>query len=56
VAWLGAQVRQHGGIAYAEAKMHAFREQALELLADFPESAARSALEELVRYTTDRSH
>ena len=56
VAWLGTQVRQHGGIAYAEAKMHAFREQALEVLADFPESAARSALEELVVYTTDRSH
>jgi octaprenyl-diphosphate synthase len=56
VAWLGEQVRQHGGIAYAEAKMHAFREQALDLLADFPESAARSALEELVRFTTDRSH
>ena len=56
VDWLGVQVREHGGIAYAEAKMHAFRGQALYLLADFPESEARSALQELVRYTTDRSH
>jgi octaprenyl-diphosphate synthase len=56
VAWLGLQVRQHGGIAYAEAKMRSFREQAMEILAEFPASAARSALQELVNYTTDRAY
>jgi octaprenyl-diphosphate synthase len=49
-------VRKEGGIKYAEQKMMAFRDEALELLNSFPESAVRNALEELVRYTTDRKY
>jgi octaprenyl-diphosphate synthase len=56
VAWLDLQVRQFGGIAYAEEKMRSFRGQALEILAEFPASAARSALQELVNYTTERAY
>lgn len=45
-----------GGIAYATQKMFAFRDEALEILHQFPDSPFREALEELVRYTTDRNY
>ncbi|MDZ4072381.1 MAG: polyprenyl synthetase family protein [Sediminibacterium sp.] len=45
-----------GGIAYATQKMFAFRDEALEILYQFPASPFRDALEELVRYTTDRNY
>ena len=47
-------VVSYGGIDYAEQKMNEYRDKALLTLYTFPESAARAALEELVRYTTDR--
>ena len=49
-------VTQCGGIRYATEKMLAFRDEALEVLYTFPESDVRNALEELVRYTTDRNY
>ncbi len=49
-------VIQYGGIEYAHQKMIAYRDQALEILYAFPESPSRAALEELVRYTTDRAY
>lgn len=49
-------VNKSGGIAYAAEKMNNYRDQALAILHLFPESPARSALEELVRYTTDRKY
>lgn len=49
-------VEQTGGIRYATAKMNAFRDEALEILYTFPDSDVRKALEELVRYTTDRQY
>jgi len=48
-------VKQYGGIEYAESKMLGYRDQALAILHTFPSSPAREALEELVRYTTDRA-
>lgn len=45
-----------GGIKYAEQKMEAYRDEALAILHEFPESQVRNALEELVRYTTDRQY
>lgn len=45
-----------GGIAYAEKKMFAFRDEALTILHEFPASETRDALEDLVRYTTDRKY
>jgi len=45
-----------GGIAYAQAKMETFRNEALALLHEFPDSKIRQALEELVLYTTDREY
>lgn len=46
---------QSGGIQYATDKMHAFKDEALTILHRFPQSAAKDALEELVRYTTERN-
>ena len=49
-------VKDSGGITYAELKMLSFRDEALQLLHEFPQSETRDALEELVRYTTDRTY
>lgn len=49
-------VKNFGGIAYAEQKMNAYRDEALAILHSFAESPERNALEELVRYTTDRKY
>ena len=49
-------VKQSGGIQYATDKMFAFRDEALSILYEFPDSDVRQALEELVRYTTDRKY
>ena len=45
-----------GGIKYAEDKMTAYRDEALAILYEFPDGPIRKALEELVRYTTDRKY
>jgi octaprenyl-diphosphate synthase len=56
VQFLLDTVVSHGGIRYATDKMHAFRDEALEILYQFPDSDIRKSLEELVRYTTDREY
>ena len=45
-----------GGIAYAAEKMNIYRNEALAILHEFPDNEVRRALEELVRYTTDRKY
>ena len=45
-----------GGIDYAAEKMNTYRDEALSILHQFPDSDVRQALEELVRYTTDRKY
>lgn len=45
-----------GGISYAQGKMNNYRDEALGILFQFPISPVRNALEELVRYTTDRKY
>ena len=49
-------VKQLGGIEYAHEKMIEYRDKALVVLHSFPQSITRDALEELVRYTTDRKY
>jgi octaprenyl-diphosphate synthase len=49
-------VEENGGIAYATEKMNQFRDEALALLHQFPDSDVRQALEKLVRFTTDRAY
>jgi octaprenyl-diphosphate synthase len=43
-----------GGIAYAEKIMMDYKNKALTLLKDFPESASRNSLEQLVVYSIER--
>ena len=50
------QVKKLGGIDYATKKMFAFRDEALAILHTFEDNEVRQALEELVRYTTDREY
>ena len=54
VQWVIDTVEKTGGIAYATEKMFAYRDEALAILHKYPDSPVRNALEELVRYTTDR--
>jgi octaprenyl-diphosphate synthase len=49
-------VKDLGGIRYAQTKMESFRDEALSLLHQFEPGEPREALEELVRYTTDRKY
>lgn len=49
-------VDKAGGIEYAQQKMNTFRNEALDLLFHYPASEVRDALEELVRFTTDRKY
>ena len=49
-------VTSAGGIKYANEKMNEYRDEALSILYQFPESDVRKGLEELVRYTTDRKY
>ena len=49
-------VVEAGGITYAAQKMNQYRDEALAILHSFPDSEVRRALEELVRYTTDRKY
>jgi octaprenyl-diphosphate synthase len=50
------KVVESGGINYATEKMINYRDEALAILFEFPESDVRKGLEELVRYTTDRKY
>jgi octaprenyl-diphosphate synthase len=54
VKYVIEQVNALGGIDYATKKMFAYRDEALSILHQFPQTDVRDALEELVRYTTDR--
>lgn len=49
-------VKESGGIEYAQEKMLSFRDEALKILHEFQACETRDALEDLVRYTTDRNY
>ena len=48
-------VKQTGGLAYAETQMKKYREEAFSLLNTFPAGEARTGLEQLVQFTTERN-
>ncbi|MES2851044.1 MAG: polyprenyl synthetase family protein [Bacteroidota bacterium] len=56
VKYIIENVVAEGGIQYAIEKMNGYRDEAMKILHEFPESDVRKALEELVRYTTDRKY
>lgn len=47
-------VRGSGGMDYASSQMHAFQNEAFDILDSFPDHEAKEALYQLVRYTTER--
>jgi octaprenyl-diphosphate synthase len=47
-------VKESGGIDYTRQKMLQYRDEALAILHEFPDSNIRAGLETLVRFTTDR--
>jgi octaprenyl-diphosphate synthase len=47
-------VKQTGGIEYTQQKMVEYRDEALTILNTFENIPVKNALEELVRFTTDR--
>jgi octaprenyl-diphosphate synthase len=49
-------VKNSGGIQYAREKMVQYQKEAMEILYRFPESPARTAMEELVNYVTERRY
>jgi octaprenyl-diphosphate synthase len=50
-----AFVKETGGLSYAESQMLKYQEEAFEILNTFPPGEARTGLEQLVRYTTERN-
>jgi octaprenyl-diphosphate synthase len=56
VSWLIDEVNAAGGIRYATEKMYEYRDDALAILKSLPLNESNFALEELVRYTTDRRY
>ncbi len=49
-----AYVKSKGGMEYAHQKMIKFRQEAIDILMQFPESPARNSMEALVYFVTDR--
>lgn len=56
IRYVTESVMATGGIRYATEKMFHYRDEALAILHEFPDTDVRQALEELVRYTTDRQY
>jgi octaprenyl-diphosphate synthase len=56
VKYIVEQVVAAGGMEYAAAKMNEYRDDAMKILYEFPDNEIRKALEDLVRYTTDRKY
>lgn len=54
VAWIIDQIRESGGLKYAEQFMQQYIREALELLNTFPDSSARSAFKELIHFVVAR--
>jgi octaprenyl-diphosphate synthase len=56
IKYVIGNVVKAGGIRYATEKMNEYRDEALRILHEFEDSDVRRALEELVRFTTDRRY
>jgi octaprenyl-diphosphate synthase len=54
VAWIIDQIRESGGLKYAEQFMQQYIREALDLLDTFPDSPARSAFKELIHFVVTR--
>ena len=54
VEWIIGAVREAGGIEYGRERMAEYRDKAMGILHEYPEGPVRTAMEDLVRFTTDR--
>ncbi len=54
VRWVIETVREKGGMDYAKQQMKAFRDEAVRKLEEFPESAARQSVRQLIDFTIER--
>jgi len=56
VAFVLQKVKEAGGIEYTVAKMQEYKDAALEIIKEFPQSETRNGFEQLVQYVTDRKY
>lgn len=56
VQWVIKQVEESGGIDYAIMQMNSYKEDAIRLLHQFPESPVRKGLQDMVLFVTDRKY
>ncbi|WP_028887848.1 polyprenyl synthetase family protein [Tenacibaculum ovolyticum] len=49
-----AFVNTNGGLEYATSKMHGYKDKALAILENFPESAYKSSLQQMIDYVVER--
>ena len=56
VQWVLDTVKETGGIQYATEKMHAFKQEALDILKTCPDNAYNAGLIALVDYVTERKY
>lgn len=49
-------VKNHGGLNYAEQAMYDYRDKALRILDDFPDSQSKESLATLLNYVVERKH
>ena len=56
IKYVIGKVVEAGGIRYATEKMNQYRDEALSILYEFEDNDVRKAMEELVRFTTDRHY
>lgn len=49
-------VKTHGGLNYARQAMYDYRDKALRILNDFPDSEAKESLKTLLNYVVERKH
>jgi octaprenyl-diphosphate synthase len=56
VKWVIDKVITTGGIDYATTKMNAYKNEALDILHQLPETPARKGLEDMVLFVTDRKY
>ncbi len=54
VRWVINTVRVKGGMDYAAKKMMEYRDEALKLLHEFPESESRKSVQQLIEFTIER--
>jgi octaprenyl-diphosphate synthase len=55
IAQIIAFVKNKGGLEYSETQMKKYQDEAFAILDTFPPGEARTALEQLVRFTTERN-